>query len=82
LNIKDYKPIKIIGQGAFGEVRLCVHETGIEGSYKKEIVAVKKLKKADMHTKNQVLHIRSEKEILSEATSEWIVNLKCSFQVL
>ena len=35
-----------------------------------------------MHTKNQVLHIRSEKEILSEATSEWIVNLKCSFQVL
>ena len=34
-----------------------------------------------MHLKNQVLHIRSEKEILSEAKSDWIVDLKYSFQV-
>jgi len=35
-----------------------------------------------MHLKNQVLHIRSEKEILAESKTDWVVDLKFSFQVL
>ena len=74
INIRDYEPIKLIGKGAFGEVRLCCHKDT------KEVVAIKKLKKDDMHLKNQVLHIRSEKEILSESKNDWVVDLKFSFQ--
>ena len=74
INIREFESIDIIGRGAFGEVRVCRHrETG-------EIVAVKKMKKDDMHTKNQILHIRTEKEILKIAKSEWVVQLKYSFQ--
>ncbi len=40
ITIKDFTPVKIIGKGAFGEVRLCKwSKTG-------EPVAVKKLKKS------------------------------------
>jgi serine/threonine protein kinase len=44
-SVLDYEPIAIIGRGAFGEVRVCREkETG-------EIVAVKKMKKAEMLNK-------------------------------
>ena len=34
-----------------------------------------------MHTKNHILHIRAERDLLSEAHNQWIVDLKYSFQV-
>jgi len=34
-----------------------------------------------MHKKNQILHIRSEKEVLSMSRNPWVVDLKFSFQV-
>jgi len=39
------------------------------------------MKKQEMHGKNQVLHIRNEKAVLSEAHNPWIVDLVFSFQV-
>ena len=33
-----------------------------------------------MFQKNQIMHVRTEKEILTTANSEWVVNLKYSFQ--
>ena len=48
ISIFDFVPIKIIGKGAFGEVRICKYiPTG-------DIVAIKKMKKEEMHKKNQV----------------------------
>ena len=74
ISIFDFVPIKIIGKGAFGEVRLCKYvPTG-------DIVAIKKMKKEEMHKKNQVLHVRAERDVLSEAKNQWIVELKFSFQ--
>ena len=74
ITIREFESLDIIGRGAFGEVRVCKHkETD-------EIVAIKKMKKEDMHTKNQILHIRTEKEILQIAKSQWVVQLKYSFQ--
>jgi serine/threonine kinase 38 len=74
ISIRDYDPITIIGKGAFGEVRVCKHkETG-------EISAIKKMKKDEMHKKNQILHVRAERTVLSEAQNPWIVELKASFQ--
>ncbi len=42
----DYEPLKIIGRGAFGEVRVCRHKKT------DEIVAIKKMKKHEMIHKN------------------------------
>ncbi len=73
LSIREFEPLSIIGKGAFGEVRVCRQkETG-------DIVAIKKMRKKDMITKNQLMHIRTEKEILT-ADNPWIVKLKYSFQ--
>jgi serine/threonine kinase 38 len=70
----DFEPLTIIGKGAFGEVRICKHiESG-------EVVAVKKMKKKEMLIKNQVTHVRSERDILVKAKNPWIVGLKYSFQ--
>jgi len=76
MNITEFEPLSIIGKGAFGEVRICVHKDT------NEVVAIKKLKKQEMCEKNQILHVRTEKELLSEAKNEWIVDLKYSFQVI
>jgi serine/threonine kinase 38 len=46
ITVFDFEPLKIIGRGAFGEVRVCRHKkTG-------DIVAIKKLKKHEMIYKN------------------------------
>lgn len=74
MTVYDFKPMSIIGKGAFGEVRVCVN---IKNN---EVVAIKKLRKEEMHRKNQIIHVRNEKEILAKASEEWIVGLKASFQ--
>jgi serine/threonine kinase 38 len=75
MSIRDYELIKIVGRGAFGEVRLCrSRETG-------EPVAIKKMKKSLMIHKNKVIQAREEKDILANSeNSPWMVDLKCSFQ--
>jgi len=74
VSIKDFEPISIIGKGAYGEVRVCrVRQTG-------EIVAMKKMKKTEMKSKNQVKHVKAERDILAKANNPWIVELKYSFQ--
>ncbi|CAD8093247.1 unnamed protein product [Paramecium sonneborni] len=73
-NIKDFESIEIIGRGAFGEVRLCRNKVS------NEIVAVKKMKKSEMLYKNQVCHVRAERDLLAASDNAWIVQLKCSFQ--
>jgi serine/threonine kinase 38 len=73
MSITEFEPLSIIGRGAFGEVRVCRQiSTG-------DIVAVKKMRKEDMLNKNQLMHVRTEKEIMT-ASDPWIVKLKYSFQ--
>lgn len=73
ITVKDFEPLKIIGRGAFGEVRVC------RDKKTREIVAIKKMKKNEMIYKNQVAHVRAERDILALAKNPWIVELKCSF---
>lgn len=61
ITIKDYDLIKIVGRGAFGEVRLCREK--VSG----EPVAIKKMKKSLMIHKNKVIQAREEKDILVNA---------------
>eukprot|EP00127_Corallochytrium_limacisporum_P002959 Clim_evm6s144 gene=Clim_evmTU6s144 len=74
LNKDDFESLKIIGRGAFGEVRLVQKkDTG-------NIYAMKVMRKSDMIDKDQVQHIRAERDILAEADQQWIVQLFYSFQ--
>ena len=57
----DYESLKIIGRGAFGEVRVCRRKKT------DEIVAIKKMKKTEMINKNQEKHIKAERDILAIA---------------
>ena len=75
ITIRDFDSIAIVGRGAFGEVRVCREK--ITGN----VVAVKNMKKEEMYKKNQIIHVRTEKEILKNANNPWVVNLKYSFQV-
>ncbi|KAI8430503.1 hypothetical protein MSG28_000754 [Choristoneura fumiferana] len=65
---------KVIGRGAFGEVRLVQKkDTG-------HVYAMKILRKADMLEKEQVAHVRAERDILVEADHQWVVKMYYSFQ--
>lgn len=74
VSIYDFEPLAIIGRGAFGEVRIVRYKTT------GEILALKKLNKSEMLLKNQVRHIRAERDVLAQASNPWIVQLRCSFQ--
>lgn len=73
ISARDFIPIKIIGRGAFGEVRLC-------RTQRNEYVAVKKLKKAEMIYKNQIKHLKAEKNVMKEAQCAWVPELHCCFK--
>ncbi|XP_037508351.1 serine/threonine-protein kinase tricornered isoform X5 [Rhipicephalus sanguineus] len=74
LGVEDFEPLKVIGRGAFGEVRLVQkRDTG-------HVYAMKILRKADMLEKEQVAHVRAERDVLVEADHQWVVKMYYSFQ--
>lgn len=74
LGLSDYEKIKVIGRGAFGEVRV------VRDKQTGDIFAMKIMKKSEMLKKNQVAHIRAERDVLALADNPWVVNLNYSFQ--
>ena len=77
LAIDDFESLAIIGRGAFGEVRLVRRRDNIRT---REVYALKSMLKDNMISKNQVHHIRAERDILTESENPWIVTLFYSFQ--
>ena len=74
ISIYDFESLAIIGRGAFGEVRIVRYkESG-------EVLAMKKINKVEMIRKNQIQHVKSERNILALAENHWVVDLKFSFQ--
>jgi len=74
LGCEDFDPLKVIGRGAFGEVRLVQkRDTG-------HVYAMKILRKSAMVEKEQVAHVRAERDILVEADHQWVVKMFYSFQ--
>ena len=79
LSGKAFESIKIIGRGAFGEVRL------VRLIASGDLYAMKKLRKSEMIRKDQVTHVRAERDLLAESSSAlsynpWVVSLYFSFQ--
>lgn len=66
--------IKTLGIGAFGEVCLARKVDT------KALYATKTLRKKDVLLRNQVAHVKAERDILAEADNEWVVRLYYSFQ--
>jgi len=74
IGLADFRTVKVIGKGAFGEVRLVQKaDTG-------KIYAMKTLKKNEMFKKDQLAHVRAERDVLAESNSAWVVQLYYSFQ--
>ena len=72
---QNFQTIKVIGKGAFGEVKLVQRKT--DG----KIYALKSLIKTEMFKKDQLAHVRAERDILADSKDNpWLVKLHASFQ--
>jgi serine/threonine protein kinase len=75
LSQAHFELLTVIGRGAFGEVRLVREKAaGRSGP----VMAMKKLKKADMLRKDQVAHVMSERNLMvtaSAGSTPWVVDL-------
>lgn len=74
MNKSMFARIETIGVGAFGEVTL------VKKKDSNQLYAMKTLRKTDVLKRNQVAHVKAERDILAEADNEWVVKLYYSFQ--
>jgi protein-serine/threonine kinase len=74
LGLDDFHTIRVIGKGAFGEVRL------VQKTDNGKIYAMKTILKTNAIEKDQLAHVRSERDVLAESDSVWICSLYYSFQ--
>lgn len=77
LTAKDFNLIKCIGRGAFGEIYICCKNEEPD-----KLFALKRLRKSEMLKRKQIINVRSEKDVLAEASARnpWVVTLFASFQ--
>ena len=76
----DFESLTVIGRGAFGEVRLVRRKPG-NSRGETGVYALKSMKKEMMVIKNQVGHVRAERDALAAADDEnrWLTLLHYSF---
>ena len=74
LSVDDFEVIKFIGRGGFGEVNICRYKAN------NKIYAMKKITFEKLKYKNGLLHVQTEKDILSlNDDNIWITQLRYSF---
>jgi serine/threonine protein kinase len=76
LTTAHFESLAVIGKGAFGEVRLVKRKA--DG----KVYAMKTMIKESMVMKNQVSHVRAERDVMAKAKSSnrWLTQLLFSFQ--
>jgi serine/threonine protein kinase len=77
----DFESLVVIGRGAFGEVRLVRRLGKPEDPATGQIFALKSMKKEMMVIKNQIHHVKAERDALAQADSsnQWLTVLHYSF---
>ncbi|KAH8890820.1 kinase-like protein [Thozetella sp. PMI_491] len=89
--VDDYEVVKVLGKGSFGVVRLVREKhTHRDSGYgtdgwsdveKRQVYAMKVIRKSDMIRTSQEGHLRAERDLLvASEGSKWIVPLVASFQ--
>ena len=76
LRITDFQILRQIGQGGYGEVFLTTKKDT------KEICALKRLSKCNLQKSGEIRHVLTERDILSQTSSPWLVKLLYAFQDL
>ncbi|XP_067946869.1 serine/threonine-protein kinase LATS2-like isoform X2 [Watersipora subatra] len=81
MNRSMFDVIKTLGIGAFGTVSLVRKKVLEKGDFEGEqLYAMKTLRKVDVVRRNQVAHVKAERDMLAEAELEWVTKLFYSFQ--
>jgi len=78
----DFESLTVIGRGAFGEVRLVRKKASNKSDPEAgRIYALKSMKKEMMVVKNQVGHVKAERDVLAKAdeNNRWLTALYYSF---
>jgi serine/threonine kinase 38 len=77
----DFESLVVIGRGAFGEVRLVRRKGKAEDPATGQIFALKSMKKEMMVIKNQIHHVKAERDALAQAdaSNQWLTVLHYSF---
>lgn len=80
----DFESLSVIGRGAFGEVRLVRRKSTSNRNDPNNgrVYALKSMKKEMMEAKNQVGHVKAERDVLATAddNNRWLTVLHYSFQ--
>ncbi|KAL6075676.1 G-box binding factor [Balamuthia mandrillaris] len=74
LKVQDFQVLSLLGRGGYGEVYL------VRNRHTGEILALKRMKKAQFINKNEVPRVKREKEVMVKTQNIWMVKLKLSFQ--
>ncbi len=90
MSADDFEPLKVIGRGAFGEVIYRIKRSKkktfffqvrlVQKRDTGHVYAMKILRKEDTLLREQVAHVRAERDVLVEADHTWIVKMFYSFQ--
>ncbi|KAF8269013.1 kinase-like domain-containing protein [Lactarius quietus] len=86
IGLRDFRTVKEIGKGAFGEVwfvffpSICCCSGSLPTALSDMPFVVRHFKKVEMLKRDQLAHVRAVRGILSESTSYWVVQLYYSFQ--
>ncbi|CAM1506721.1 Fc.00g063620.m01.CDS01 [Cosmosporella sp. VM-42] len=79
--LDNYEPLKVLGKGSFGVVRLVREKHAQEHTFSRQVYAMKVIKKNDMLRSSQEGHLRAERDALvASEGANWIVPLIASFQ--
>ncbi|KAM4522278.1 rho-associated protein kinase 2-like isoform 3-T5 [Odontesthes bonariensis] len=74
VKLEDFEKVKLIGRGAYGEVKLVRHKAS------QKVYAMKQLSKFEMIKRSDSAFFWEERHIMAFSNSPWIVQLCCAFQ--
>jgi len=70
--VDDFETLKLLRKGSFGVVKLVSEKPKPENSFRKQVYAMKVIRKSDMIRSSQEGHLRAERDLLVMAEgSNW-----------